>query len=68
MPDLYEAEMRHARHYLKVLSRADDLYQQGGDSARGGLDLFERELENIRIGQAKAAHYAQADETGLCCN
>lgn len=49
------AALRHAEHYRRVLSRADDLYLQGGENIRAGLALFDREAEHIRAGQAWAA-------------
>lgn len=50
-----EAEERHAEHYRNVLSRADELYLEGGDDVLAGLKLFDLEEANILAGQAWAA-------------
>ena len=48
------AEKRHAGHYLKVLSHADQLYLKGGESVLRGLALFDLERGNIQGGQSWA--------------
>ena len=50
-----EDAQRHAAHYAEILSTADDLFLDGGDSIAVGLALFDREWSNIRTGQAWAA-------------
>ncbi len=62
------ARLRHAEHYLNVLSAADELYLQGGERVLEGLALFDLELENLRAGQAWAASQAGRDEAAarLC--
>ena len=46
------ASLRHATHYMQVLSRADDLYLKGNENILAGLSLFDREAEHIKAGQA----------------
>ena len=48
--DSEPSNLRHARHFMKVLSNADKLFNQGGESQILGLDLFEKEWPNIREG------------------
>lgn len=50
--ELIDAQQRHANYYLKVLSDADDLYEEGGENILAGLDIFDREWANIKSGQA----------------
>ena len=45
------AQHRHAEHYADVLQTANSLLLQGGNSLLRGLNLFDAELVNIRIGQ-----------------
>jgi tetratricopeptide (TPR) repeat protein len=47
--------LRHAKHYLGVLSRAEAFYEAGGESITRGLALFDLEWGNIQAGQAWAA-------------
>ena len=49
-----DAKQRHAKHYLKVLSDAEKLYDKGGKNILAGLMLFDREWANIKEGQAWA--------------
>lgn len=58
--------LRHARHYLSVTQRADDLYAQGTcdndvTPVNLALALFDREWHNIRIGQQWAAQTCNLD-------
>jgi len=46
---------RLASYYKDLLSAAEDLYLQGGESILAGLALFDREEANILAGQAWAA-------------
>ncbi len=41
---------RHAEHFLRVLTEANDLYQQGGKAIQTGLALFDREWGNTEAG------------------
>src|SRR5215213_7568168 len=68
MSGLREADRRHAKYFLTLLSKADDLYQQGGGEAKQGLELFEREQENIRLGQLRARDLVPLDDesASLC--
>jgi len=58
----------HAKHYLEVIRKADDLYKKGGESLMRGLALFDLERGNIQAGQAWAADHAAEDKdmTELC--
>ena len=47
--------LRHAEHYLRVLSEAESLYSGNGDSIPQGQRVFESEWANIERGQAWAA-------------
>ena len=49
-----DAKQRYTKHYLKVLSDADTLYEKGGKYILSGLMLFDREWANIKEGQAWA--------------
>ncbi len=46
-----DSEQRYAKYYLKVLSEANRLYQNGGKNIIMGLELFDRDWTNIRSGQ-----------------
>ena len=57
------AQKRHATHYKKMLTTANDLYFQGGDALVHGLALFDLEWSNIQAGHAWiAAQGVEADE------
>ena len=58
----YNAAKRHAEHYLKVASQADDTYEGGGEAVLEGLRLFDRERAHIEAGQAWAAEHASSDD------
>ncbi|MDM7933946.1 MAG: tetratricopeptide repeat protein [Methanothrix sp.] len=62
------AEERHAEHYRNVLSRAQELYLQGGYGVLEGLKLFDLEEANILAGQAWAAERIHSSSTAaaLC--
>lgn len=53
--EAYKSHIRHAQHYLQVLELANQFYLQGGEGVVHGLELFDREWENIRLGQDWAA-------------
>ena len=46
------AQKRHAKHYMKLLSLADQLYQIGGAELVRGLALFDLEWANIQAAHA----------------
>ena len=48
------AQQRHAEHYKKVLSLADDIFTQGKENFLEGLQLFDQEKANILAGQSWA--------------
>jgi len=64
----YEAQKRHAVHYETVLLSASDLYLQGNESIKYGLNLFDLEWKNFQAGQAWAEVYANKDNVAeqLC--
>ena len=49
-----DAHLRHAKHYLRVISEAGKLYEKGGENVLQGLELFDREWANIKKGHAWA--------------
>ena len=51
--DHIDAQQRHSKHYLKVLSKADELHESG-NNILSGLELFDQEWINIKAGQASA--------------
>ena len=53
--ELVDAQKKHARYYLKMLSQAEKLFEKGDESLLAGLDLFDREWANIKVGQAWAS-------------
>jgi tetratricopeptide (TPR) repeat protein/predicted phosphodiesterase len=50
--ELVDAQQKHSKHYLKVLSEANKLYLKGEENLLAGLKLFDREWANIKVGQA----------------
>ncbi len=56
------SQRRHSTHYKDVLGRAAKLYQQGNESVREGLQLFDTEWANIQAGQAWAAVQKREDK------
>ena len=66
--DSEAAALRHARHYLEVIRRAGDLYNQGGESMMRGLAMFDLEWGNIQAGQSWAAAHAESshEAAALC--
>jgi tetratricopeptide (TPR) repeat protein len=62
-------QRRHAAHYAAVLSAANALYLQGGESLLQGLALFDLEWDNVQAGQAWAAERAgEDDEAARLCS
>jgi tetratricopeptide (TPR) repeat protein len=68
MPPLHEAQRRHAAYYIDVLKAAESHVDAGGDRTTLGLNLFDRERENIEVGQAWAVTHSGEDyeATKLC--
>ncbi len=60
--EAYGAAGRHAVHFLRVASKADDTYEKGGEGVLEGLRLFDRERAHIETGQAWAAEQASSDD------
>ena len=69
-PDERElAERRHSAYYEAVVREADRVYQQGGESLKQGLALFDGEWSNIEAGQAwAAARVENEDEAARLCS
>jgi hypothetical protein len=68
MLSLYQAQQRHAAHYLSKLTEADEQYCQGRGALVRGLSLFEDEWTNIQSGQSWAASWAEEDDdAALMC-
>ena len=66
---LEETAARHAAHYKTILQKAGELYEQGGNNVYRGLELFNRELGNIRAGQQWAEKHSPADKnTARLCS
>jgi tetratricopeptide (TPR) repeat protein len=64
----YEARRRYAMHYGTVINNAQQLYLQGNDSVKHGLDLFDLEWKNIQVGQKWAEMHAdQEDSSAQLC-
>jgi tetratricopeptide (TPR) repeat protein len=64
-----EVQQRHAEYYSKVLSSANEIYKQGGDSVLAGLKLFDLEKANIMAGHAWAKKNMQENSTAAhLCN
>jgi len=59
----YNAQKRHAGHYLNVLTAANDLYIKGGESVTQGLALFDLEVTNIRAGHDWVVAHQQDDNS-----
>ncbi len=66
--DRARAEEGHAEHYEQLAVEANELYYKGGEKVTRGLALFDRELVNIRAGQAWAAAHSETNESAarLC--
>lgn len=61
--------LRHAIHYVEILSECQELYKQGGKSIASSLKLFDTERRNIEAGQKWAGGRVGGDEVGaLLCN
>lgn len=68
MPSLFDAELRHSKHYEAVLQQLNRFYLDGGNSLLVGLEQFHLEWGNIQTGQSWAARWAgtNADAAELC--
>jgi tetratricopeptide (TPR) repeat protein len=61
--------MRHAEHYLSVLTECNELYLRGGVAIKDGLARFDAERRNIEAGQEWACQNSGVDETATrLCN
>ena len=50
--ELFDVQQKHAKYYSKILAQAGDLYAKGGANTLPGLNLFDQEWTNIKVGQA----------------
>ena len=58
--------LHHSKYYATVLHQVNELYVQGGEALKRGLDLFDMEWENIRIGLTWAVdHIDESDAAEL---
>lgn len=62
MAALLQAHLRHARHYLALLRRAEKLFEQGGAAASQALALVDREWLNLEPSFEWLAAQADKDE------
>ena len=61
-------DQRHAVHYCNVLHEINKLYKQGHSAVLQGLNLYDKERENILIGQTLAAtDCAQYEQFAQLC-
>ena len=61
--------LRHAKHYVAVLTSADQLYERGGEAIMRGLAVFDLEWGNIQAGQGwAAAHAENNNEASQLCS
>lgn len=66
---LRESSLRHSKHYLQLLTRADSLLVEGGNALNKALNIFDVEWENIRTGREWAAQHSRIDdEAAWCCS
>lgn len=61
MPSLVEAQLRHAKCYVRALKKADSSYIEGGLAIDPALRLFELEQANIERGRAWAERNLNRD-------
>ena len=58
--------LKHALHYLQVLSLADSRFVEGGsENAIKGLGLYDQEAQNIATGRARLVHLVEFGNTEL---
>ncbi len=57
-----ENRIKHASHYMQVMSAADELYLEGGEKILQGLLLFDLEWEHIRSAQTWVSENIDASE------
>jgi tetratricopeptide (TPR) repeat protein len=50
--EVIDAQQKHAKYFLKLLSQSENLYEKGGTDLLAGLELFDREWANIKVGHA----------------
>ena len=57
-----KAHLKHAAHYKDVLSVTAELYEKGSENILLGLNVFDREWENIRLAQAWVAENIETSD------
>lgn len=57
-----EVGKQHAKHFKNVAATADDLYLEGGEAVKRGMERFDLEWPNIRAGHSWAIEYAKRDD------
>jgi hypothetical protein len=62
MPNLREAQLRHATYFGKAVVESNKLYQKGGEDQLAGLVMFDREQQDIEVGWQWAAKNAGSVE------
>jgi tetratricopeptide (TPR) repeat protein len=58
--ELVDAKQKHANYYSKILSYAGTLYTKGGMDLLEGLEIFDQELANIKVGYVWAKSAIQS--------
>lgn len=69
MPTFYEACLRHAKYYERVLDKTNTLYKKGGGNFNRALRQFSVEWTNIEAGQSWAEAESEKSEAAAhLCN
>jgi tetratricopeptide (TPR) repeat protein len=69
MTSLQQAELRFANYYLAALRTAGELYDEGGEALKRGLNLFDVEWTHFESGQSWAEKYSgETDQVAMICN
>ena len=53
---------RHAEYYQNLVTRASQMYREGGDRLRQALKLFDKETDNIRAGRLWAEKNCESNQ------
>ncbi len=60
---------RHCSYYMTLVATVNEYYEKGGDDIERAMNLFDLEIDNIRIGQAWAQNNGPRDnEADKWCN
>ncbi|MFN8450951.1 MAG: tetratricopeptide repeat protein [Anaerolineae bacterium] len=68
MPELYQAELRHARYYLNRLRTLNHAYHGAGERTRYILDEFDLDWHQIQHGQHWAKNHLHIRDAALICS